>query len=153
MYVYIAISYINLNAMCLDQISCALCFHTYTFYEFQRKTATFFIPSKKYRNGIFLHEATSFEIQFLSEYFQIHAPNLRSTYFQTSIFFKSINLEKRIHSAKMALLNPCMKIKHFLAKRLLLRHYESAIYKKNLEACLMGIISLQRSPQFFKQSQ
>jgi hypothetical protein len=32
--------------------------------------------------------------------------------------------------AKMALLNPCMKFKFFLTKRLLLRHYESAIYKK-----------------------
>ena len=33
-------------------------------------------------------------------------------------------------SAKMTLLNACMKFKIFFAKRLLLRHYESAIYKK-----------------------
>jgi hypothetical protein len=32
--------------------------------------------------------------------------------------------------AKMALLHPCMKFNFFLAKRFLLRYYESAIYKK-----------------------
>ena len=32
--------------------------------------------------------------------------------------------------AKMALLNGCMKFTIFFAKRLLLRHYENAIYKK-----------------------
>ena len=37
---------------------------------------------------------------------------------------------QNVKIAKMALLNPCMKFKFFLAKRLLLRHYESAIYKK-----------------------
>ena len=34
------------------------------------------------------------------------------------------------HSAKMALLNPRMKFKFFFAKRLLLKHYKSAIYKR-----------------------
>ena len=42
------------------------------------------------------------------------------------------NASKFFHSAKMALLNACMKFKIFWAKRLLLKHYESVISKKYL---------------------
>ena len=41
------------------------------------------------------------------------------------------------HSAKMALLKPCMKFKFFLVKRLLFRYYES-VYTKNINNVFQG---------------